>query len=63
MEADGCKVGLPHLIPYLQAGNTLYKICRYFFKYDRREHYYDLPGIGDNTIYRQVGCVQKHFSH
>ncbi len=48
---------------YLQDGNEAYKNLQSYFKYARRKNYYDLPGIGDNTMYREVGmCAETPFS-
>ena len=48
---------------YLQDGNEAYKNLQSYFKYSKRKNYYDLPGIGDNTMYREVGmCAETPFS-
>ena len=48
---------------YLQDGNEAYKNLQSYFKFSKRKNYYDLPGIGDNTMYREVGmCAETPFS-
>ena len=48
---------------YLQDGKEAYKNLQSFFKYSKRKNYYDLPGIGDNTMHREVGmCAETPFS-
>ena len=48
---------------YLRDGNTAYKNLSRYFDFAHRKHYWELPGIGDNTMYREVGmCSETPFS-
>jgi len=48
---------------YIGDGNTAYKYLNGFFNFANRKHYWELPGIGANTMYREVGmCSETPFS-
>jgi hypothetical protein len=48
---------------YIEDGNTAYKYLKGYFNFAHRQHYWELPGIGDNTMYREVGmCSETPFS-
>ncbi len=48
---------------YIEDGNTAYKYLKHYFDFAHRKHYWQLPGIGDNTMYREAGmCSETPFS-
>jgi len=48
---------------YLGDGQMAYENLQNFFLYADRKNYWDIPGIGDNTMYREVGsCSETPFS-
>ncbi|MEP7231268.1 MAG: glycoside hydrolase family 95-like protein [Ginsengibacter sp.] len=48
---------------YIGDGNTAYKYLNGYFNFANRKHYWELPGIGANTMYREVGiCSETPFS-
>lgn len=47
---------------YIGDGNNANRSLNGYFG-DSRKHYWDIPGIGDNTLYREVGmCSESPFS-
>ncbi len=48
---------------YIGDGNNAYKYLNGFFNFADRKHYWEIPGIGANTMYREVGmCSETPFS-
>lgn len=48
---------------YIGDGNNAYKYLNGFFDFANRKHYWEIPGIGANTMYREVGmCSETPFS-
>jgi hypothetical protein len=48
---------------YIGDGNNAFKYLNGYFNFANRKHYWDIPGIGDNTLYREVGmCSETPFS-
>lgn len=48
---------------YIGDGNTAFKYLNGYFNFTNRKHYWEIPGIGDNTMYREVGmCSETPYS-
>jgi hypothetical protein len=48
---------------YIGDGNNAFKYLNGYFNFANRKHYWDIPGIGDNTLYREVGmCSETPYS-
>ncbi|MDD4426134.1 MAG: hypothetical protein PHS40_09435, partial [Mariniphaga sp.] len=44
---------------YMGDGNNALKYLNGYFNFANREHYWEIPGIGDNTLYREVGMCSE----
>lgn len=48
---------------FIGDGNNAFKYLDHYFNFANREHFWEIPGIGANTLYREVGmCSETPFS-
>jgi len=44
---------------YIGDGKNAFKYLNGYFNFANRKHYWEIPGIGDNTMYREVGMCSE----